>query len=225
MHRHANALRAGIITIAVVALVVAGRLISQSLPPLSSPNTTAVAVTATRTTPATRLLPIPQPRHGRLVATQAARRGWLTYVNKIDRLSLTIPAGWTAKPDPMGRLSYPNPILAVGSWPFPIDPDHSCAPVRALQAMPADGALLWLLESRPTSDKGLFDPRLFSPRPRSFDLGTIARTNASCTDVPGYVARFQEAGRYLSVEIVFGAKALPSHRRVVEQILQSLRLT
>jgi hypothetical protein len=225
MHRHANVLRAAMITIAVVALLVVGRLISPELTPPSSPSTSAVAVTATSSAPATSPPPIPQPRHGRLVATQAARRGWLTYVDKIDRLSLTIPAGWTAKPDPIGRLSYPDPILAVGSWRFPIDVDHSCAPVRALQVMPADGALLWLFESRPTADNGLFNPRAFSPRPRSFDLDRIDRTNASCTDVPGYVVRFQEAGRYLSAEIVFGAKAPPSHQRVVQQILQSLRLT
>lgn len=225
MHRHANVLRAGIITIAVVALVVAGRLISQSLPPLSSPNTTAGAVTAPRSTPATRLLPIPQPRHGRLVATQAARAGWLTYVDKIDRLTIAIPAAWTARPDPIGRLAYPDPLLAVGSWPFPKDPEGSCAPERALRAMPADGALLWLLESRPTADTALFDPQLFPPRPQSFELKTVDKTTASCTDKPGYVVRFQEAGRYLSVEIVFAAEAPASYQKVVEQILNSLRLT
>jgi hypothetical protein len=138
-------------------------------------------------------------------------------------LSVTIPAGWSAKPDPIRQLTYPDPILAVGSWPFPIDSDHSCAPVRALRAMPADGVLLWVLESRPTADTGLFDPRAFPRRPRSFDLRTMNQTNASCTDQPGYVIRFQDAGRNFGVEIVLGANAPPSHRTVVEQVLQSLR--
>jgi hypothetical protein len=91
--------------------------------------------------------------------------------------------------------------------------------------MPADGALLWLLESRPTADTALFDPQAFPPRPQSFDLDTMNQTNASCTNQPGYIVRFQEAGRYLWVEIVLGAEAPHSRRQVVEQILNSLRPT
>jgi hypothetical protein len=184
---------------------------------------TATSNAPSTTPPPSKAPPVPQPRHGRLVATGAARAGWLTYVDKVDHLSVTIPAGWSAKPDPIRQLTYPDPILAVGSWPFPIDSDHSCAPVRALRAMPADGVLLWVLESRPTADTGLFDPRAFPRRPRSFDLRTMNQTNASCTDQPGYVIRFQDAGRNFGVEIVLGANAPPSHRTVVEQVLQSLR--
>lgn len=228
MDAHAKLWRAAAIAITAVTLLVAGRVISRGLTPPSSPSTTVVAATATSSAPSTTpppstAPPVPQPRRGRLVATRAARTGWLTYVDKVDHLSVTIPAGWSAKSDPIRQLAYPDPILAVGSWPFPIDSDHSCAPVRALRAMPADGVLLWVLESRPTTDTGLFDPQAFPPRPRSFDLRTLNRTNASCTDQPGYVVRFQDAGRNFGVEIVFGAKAPPSHRTVVEQVLQSLR--
>lgn len=222
---------AGIVTLATVTLVVAGRSLSRSLTPPSRPSTTAVTATSgpppppTTLAPAAGSLPVPAPRHGRLVATRAGRAGWTTYVDTIDRLSVTIPAGWSAKPDPIAELTDPDPVLAVGSWPFPIDPTGACAPVRALRALPADGVLLWLLESRPTTDTELFDPSVFPPRLRSFQLEATSPRMVECTDHLGYVVRFSDRGRYFSVEVVMGTEAPRSSREILEQILQSLRLT
>ncbi len=222
---------AAIVALATVTLVVAGRSLSRSLTPPSRASRTAVTATATSGPPPTTLapaagsVPVPGPRHGRLVAARAGRAGWTTYVDKIDRLSVTIPAGWSAKPDPIAELVYPDPVLAVGSWPFPIDPTGACAPVRAVRALPADGVLLWLLESGPTADAGLFDPSVFPPRPGSFQLEAMRPRMVDCTDHLGYVLRFRDRGRYFSVEIVLGMKAPRSSRAVLEQVLQSLRLT
>jgi hypothetical protein len=229
MQAHARILRtAAIATIATVTLLVAGRLISRDLAP-ASPSTTAAA-TATRQPPATTTVapasaPIPRPRHGRLVATRAARAGWLTYIDKIDRVAVTIPASWSAKPDPIPQLIYPDPVLAVGSWPFSIDRRDSCAPAGILRTLPDDGALLWLIESRPTSDTSLFNADGFGPRPGSFDLGTMQQRTIFCSDLHGYGVGFRDAGRYFSVQIVVGPRAPASRREVVQQVLQSIRPT
>ena len=75
---------------------------------------------------------------------------------------MTIPSAWSAKVGPIPQFSSPHPILAVGSWSFPDDPTASCAPTRTV---PADGALLWVLESRPDDERGNFDPEEISSPP------------------------------------------------------------
>ena len=140
----------------------------------------------------------------------------------VDRLSVTIPSAWSAKADPIPQFTSPDPILAVGSWSFPDDPAASCAPARSV---PADGALLWVLESRPDDERGNLDPEAFAPRPGSFELRAMSPITAECTEYPGFVLRFREAGRYFSVMVVLGPEAPSSRRAVVEQVLQSLHPT
>ena len=139
MHGHAKIPRAAAVTIAAVAvlavLVVAGRLISSSLDVPGSQGTVGAAGTPTSSTARTTL-----------IVTRAAQAGWVTYVHPVDRLSVTIPSAWSAKADPIPRFTSPDPILAVGSRSFPDDPAAACAPARTV---PPDGALLWILESRP----------------------------------------------------------------------------
>jgi hypothetical protein len=228
MQAHARILRiAAIATIATVTLLVAGRLISRDLAP-ASPSTTAAATAPSQppaTTAAPAPPPIPRPREGRLVATRAPRAGWLTYVDRIHHVTVTIPAGWSAKPDPIPQLAYPDPVLAVGSWPFSIDPRDSCAPAGILRTLPDDGALLWLIESRPTSDASLFDADSFGPRPRSFDLRTMQQQTIFCSDLRGFVIGFREAGRYFSVQIVLGPRTPAFRQQVVQQVLHSIRPT
>lgn len=215
---------AAIVLIAITALVVAGRLISADLAPADPPTPLPPPVAAheppTKAVPASG--PVPRPRHGQLVATRTARVGWLRYVDKIDRVTLTIPASWSAKPDPIARLVYPDPVLAVGSWPFPIDRRESC-PTSVPHSLPDDGALLWLIESRPTPDRSIFDPAGFGPRPRSFDLQTIPQRTIFCSNQRGFAIGWREGGRYFSVEIVLGPNAPSSLREVVQQVLQSIR--
>ena len=227
MQPHPKILRTAAIAIAVITLVVAGRLISRDLAPANPITTMPPAALSeppvTTAVPASG--PMPRPWHGPLVATGDAQAGWLTYVDKVDRVTVTIPAGWSAKPDPMPQLLYPDPVLAVGSWPFRIDPADSCAPAGILRRLPTDGALLWLVESHPTSDASLFDPDTLGPRPRSFDLQTMRQRDIYCSHHRGFVIVFREAGRYFSVQIVLGPKAPPSRREAVQQILQSIRPT
>jgi hypothetical protein len=228
MQAHAKILRtAAIATMAVITLVVAGRLITRDLAP-ANPGTTVPPVALSQppvTTAAPASEPLPRPRHGRLMVTPAARTGWLTYVDKVDRVTVTIPASWSAKPDPIPRLVYPDPVLAVGSWLFRTNRRDSCAPAGILRTLPADGALLWLIESRPTTDTSLFDPSGFGPRPRSFDLQAMRQRTIFCTHQRGLAVGWREAGRYFSVQIVLGPKAPSSRREVVQQVLQSIRPT
>jgi hypothetical protein len=213
MHGHARIPRAAAVTIAAVAvLVVAGRLlIVSSLDAPDSQGTTQAAGTPTSGAARTPL-----------IVTRAAQAGWVNYVHPVDRLSVTIPSAWSAKADPIPRFTSPDPVLAVGSWPFPDDPTASCAPTRTV---PADGALLWVLESRPDDERGNLDPEEFPPRPRSFELRTMSPITAECTEYPGSAVRFREAGRYFTVLVVLGPEAAATCRAVVEQVLQSIRPT
>lgn len=211
MHGHAKIPRAAVVTIAVAVLVVAGRLIASSLDAPGSQETTRAAGTPTSGAAGTNL-----------IVTRAAQAGWVTYVHPIDRLSVTIPSAWSAKADPIPQWSSPHPILAVGSWSFPDDPTASCAPTRTV---PADGALLWVEESRPDDEQGDFDPEEFPPRPRSFDLRTMSPLSLECTEYTGHAVQFREAGRYFSVMVGLGPEAPASRRAVAEQVLQSLHPT
>jgi hypothetical protein len=226
MQPHTKTLRtAAIATTAVITLVFAGRLIARDLAPANPsatvPPTTIGEPPATTAAPASG--PPPRPRHGRLVATPAVRAGWVTYTDKIDRVAVTLPAGWSAKPDPIPQLVYPDPVFAVGSWPFRIDQRDSCAPAGILRTLPDDGAVLWLIESQPTSDASIFDPDAFGPRPRAFDLQ--AQRTIFCSDQRGFGIAFRDADRYFSVQIVLGPKAPASRREAVQEILQSIRPT
>jgi hypothetical protein len=211
MHGHAKIPRAAVVAIAIAVLVVAGRLILGSLDVPGSQGTTRAART-----------PTSSPARTKLIVSRTAPAGWVTYVHPVDRLSVTIPSAWSAKADPIPHYTSPDPILAVGSWSFPDDPAAACAPARTV---PADGALLWVLESRPEDEGGSLDPEEFPPRPRSFDLRTMPPTRAECTEDPGYAVQFREAGRYFTVRIMLGAAAPATRRAVVEQVLQSLRPT
>jgi hypothetical protein len=211
MHGHAKIPRAAAVTIAVAVLVVAGRLIVSSLDAPDSHGTTRAAGTPTSIA-----------ARSNLIVTRTAPPGWVTYVHPIDRLSVTIPSAWSAKADPIPQYTSPDPILAVGSWSFPDDPTASCAPTRTV---PADGALLWVEESRPDDERGNFDPEEFHPRPRSFDLRTMSPLSLECTEYTGYAVQFREAGRYFSVMVGLGPEAPAARRAVVEQVLQSLRPT
>jgi hypothetical protein len=210
MHGHAKIPRAVAIIIAVAVLVVAGRLIASGLDAPGRQGTTGAAGTPTSSAARTTL-----------IVTRAAQAGWVNYLHPVDRLSVTIPSAWSAKADPIPQFTSPDPILAVGSWSFPDDPTASCAPTRTV---PADGALLWVQESRP-GDGGNFDPEEFPPRPRSFGLRTMSPTTAECTEYPSYAVQFREAGRYFWVTVVLGPEAPAARRAVVEQVLQSLRPT
>jgi hypothetical protein len=212
MHGHAKIPWAAAVTVAVVAvLVVAGRLISSSPDVPSSQGTTGAAKTPTSSAARTKL-----------IVSRTAQAGWVTYVHPVDRLSVTIPSAWSAKADPIPQYTSPDPILAVGSWSFPDDPAASCAPARTV---PADGALLWVLESRPEDEGGSLDSEEFPPRPRSFNLRAMRPTRAECTEDPGYAVQFREAGRYFTVMIMLGPAAPAARRAVVEQVLQSLHPT
>jgi hypothetical protein len=211
MRGHAKIPRVAAVAIVVAVLVVAGRLILGSLEAPSSQGTTRAAGTSTSS-----------PARTKLIVSRAAPAGWVTLVHPVDRLSVTIPSAWSAKADPIPHYTSPDPILAVGSWSFPDDPAASCAPARTV---PADGALLWVLESRPEDEGGSLDSEEFPPRPRSFDLRTMRPTRAECTEDPGYAVQFREAGRYFTVMIMLGPEAPATRRAVVEQVLQSLRPT
>jgi hypothetical protein len=182
MHGHAKIPPAAAVTIAVAVLVVAGRLIVSSLDVPGSQGTTGTAATPTSSAARTNL-----------IVTRTAQAGWVTYVHPIDRLSVTIPSDWSAKADPVPQYTSPDPILAVGSWSFPDDAAASCAPARTV---PADGALLWVLESRTDDERGNLDPRNFRP---AHGRSTCARCTGPQPNAPSTLVMRSSSGRQAAI--------------------------
>ena len=62
----------------------------------------------------------------------------------------TIPGGWNVIHRPITGVLYPRQVLAAASFPvtFPHSP-RGCRPSNVLSQMPADGALLQLIEYTP----------------------------------------------------------------------------
>lgn len=149
----------------------------------------------------------------------------VTQADVNDGLSITIPDSWTFHQDPSGPLE-PRTVFAVGTWRFPTGGE--CAPLAATAELPADGALLWLIEYTridPGDGLGLFPPNDFPPRPDHFELDESTLANYECTVAPSYLIRFGEAGRFLQVHVAFGPEAPDSLRQQVLAALDSLEVT
>ena len=122
-----------------------------------------------------------------------------------------IPQGWRSLEDPSGPAE-PETILAVAS--YPIERGGDCAPVRALAALPSEGALAWVLEYRsPRGDA-------FPLRPDRFSLDPTSLAHYECSGSHAtYVLRFRDRGRYFQVHAAFGEE---TGEEIQDEMLASL---
>lgn len=139
------------------------------------------------------------------------------YADVDDGISITIPEGWIFHQDASGPIE-PEMLFAVGSWGFPTGGD--CAPTSAQEELPADGALLWLMEYRSSRD-----PEDFPPRPERFELDEEAFAAYECSLVPSYLVLWTEAGRFFQVHVAFGPEAPPVVRQDALGALDSIDVT
>jgi hypothetical protein len=147
------------------------------------------------------------------------------YADPARGVSAMVPAGWHAA-GPLTALAFPREIVTVAS--FPLRRGGSCGPDRALEDMPADGALVFVLEYRPARGPvwtGGTHRASFPPRPAHLGLPRTAPQSYECFGRPGYLLRFRDADRPLQIMVALGPKATPSRRRAVERVLDGLRFT
>jgi hypothetical protein len=134
-------------------------------------------------------------------------------------LAWTLPAGWQDAGPQLTQLSEPRQQLAAATFDVrQPEPDHDCSPATARRQMPADGALVLLLESREAAAAPRALARL-PRRPAHFRLGRPV--NLECFG-RGRTVVWAEQDRALQAVAMFGPKAWPARRRQAQALLDSL---
>jgi hypothetical protein len=127
-------------------------------------------------------------------------------------LAWTLPAGWHDVSPRLTAVGNPAHRLAAATFPLQqTTPDRTCAPETARRQLPADGALVLLLES--------LEPATLPSRPARFRLGRPV--NLECFG-RGWTAVWTEHGRALQAVVMYGSRAGPERRRQAEALLDSL---
>lgn len=131
-----------------------------------------------------------------------------------DGVWMLTPPDWSFLKHPSGPLE-PRTLFAIAN--YPIERGGDCAPTTALDALPQDGALAWLIEYRDTQGNE------FPTRPERFSLDPSSLANYECSGTHAtYLFRFQDAGRYFEVQVAFGKEASEETRDEMLASLSSL---
>ena len=156
--------------------------------------------------------PVTTPPSTQGLSLPAARPGWVWHTDQASGVAVQAPKSWTFESGAMG-LAAPKAQLALGTGPIPAGGD--CAPRAAIQALPKDGALLWVLEYT-----GGENPYEFPPRSATFDLGPLTGP-MECVGERTHLVLFRQAGRFFQVHVMFGSRASASLRAEVATALSS----
>ena len=160
--------------------------------------------------------------------TADAPAGWGHYQAPEIGFSATFPDGWHLADKPLTKIVVPREVLALANYPLPsgdMGGGLCLAAKRVLQAMPADGVVIWLLEYRPLRGDVWADlPRSRFPlRPDRYTL-TRAELRPGVCDAPlGLSTTFRAADRPFQLWLLAGEKASDAMLGEAGQILSSLR--
>ena len=134
-----------------------------------------------------------------------------------EGLAWTPPAGWMPVSARLTALGQPVHRLAAATFDLrQRRPDRDCSPDTARSQLPADGALVFLLEDREAAARPKALAR-FPRRPVHFRLDTPEPHE--CFGLAS-VVRWTEQGRAFTAVAMFGERA--SRRREAEALLDSL---
>jgi hypothetical protein len=117
-------------------------------------------------------------------------------------IRVEVPPGWIHKKDPVPGPVAPRVVAAFGTWDFP--GGGPCGPEPALAELPADGALVWIVEHANPGNRGDFIELLpiFS-----IDLQTPPARWECAAAAPSRMYLFRDAGRYFEFHVALGANA------------------
>ncbi|HEU0315759.1 MAG TPA: hypothetical protein VFR49_00430 [Solirubrobacteraceae bacterium] len=134
-------------------------------------------------------------------------------------LSIAVPAGWHLALRLTG-LAEPVERFTLASFPLRRPPDaaSSCGPVRAVDAIPAAGALVFVFEYGPHGTSA----GEFPPRPRHFAVPAGPARPYECFGL-GWLLRFRVGSRRFQAMIALGRRAGPERARLLAA-LDSLRV-
>ena len=138
-------------------------------------------------------------------------------------ITVRYPRGWHLIAPPITSLAYPYDRLLLTS--YPAVPGGDCGPTRAENALPADGALIFLLEYSRTPGSVVGPPTgvSFPPQSAGINLYRSDLANYECSTVPSYLIRFRTAGRLFQAQVALGTHATHARRAEALRILTSLR--
>jgi hypothetical protein len=136
--------------------------------------------------------------------------------SELDRdegISLLVPDGWSYVQDPSGPTE-PRTVLAISNVPIPLGGE--CAPSAAVDALPPQGVLAWVILYGDTQGNA------FPPRPAAFSLDPSTLAPYECSGVPSFMFRFSDQGRDFQVHVVLGPKASEADRDMLLASLSSM---
>lgn len=161
-------------------------------------------------------------------ATEAAADA-TRHADRERGLAVRVPPGWTVAEQPLTNVVVPRELVALATFPLRGGGKGGghCALEPELMRMPADGALIRLLEYRPLLGDVWADLQRssFPPQPARFRLTRAELERGTCGTGLGYTTTFSAADRPLHLWLAFGTQVSEARLREVEQILDSLELT
>jgi|SRR6266568_2277787 len=141
-------------------------------------------------------------------------RGWARHRDGAGDY-IDTPAGWHVT----SRAALVEPVVRWVIGTGPVRSGGGCAPTVALRQMPADGALLQLIEYGGSGGQA-YD---FPPRDGRLGLGPLGGP-MECWGIKTHLLLFQDGGRYFQVQTVFGANAPAWLRAQMTRSLNTLHI-
>jgi hypothetical protein len=129
-------------------------------------------------------------------------------------VEITLPSAWTFENGTDITMIDPTVDFVAGSWDFPTNGD--CAPTAAIDSLPSDAVLLWLIEYTSPNT-----PVSAPPRPERMDLGPLVGP-IECVGTSAHVIGFKDAGRVFQMYIVMGSDVNDSVRQEAVDALNSM---
>jgi hypothetical protein len=154
---------------------------------------------------------------GAVAANPAPLQRGTAHIDQVTGVWVLTPRTWYYVRDPS-----PGVTFALGSYPLRRDTEHppTLCPRRALDALPADGVLVWVSQSYPKSTAGR---RRYAPKPDRFGLPDLRPSRARCDrGRRAFVMWFSESGRYLRAHWVLGDAAPPEQEALALRAMSTL---
>jgi hypothetical protein len=133
-------------------------------------------------------------------------------------VSVDLPRGWIEKDDPVPATAASRVVAAYGTWDLPTG--GGCGPEAALQDLPSDGGLVWVVEHASPGNAG--DYISLSPL-FSIDLQTPPARWECASSAPSRMYLFLIGGRYLEVHLALGSTASDATIQQAETLIKSLQ--
>ena len=144
--------------------------------------------------------------------------------------TVNLPAGWFQVTEPLTPLVDPREILTIATFAVSTGEHTSVCvgdapPSKALAAMGADDALVWIVEWIPGQPRGAETNTL---RPAQFAPDQFAARNCVAQSNPRLIGSellFTERGRIFDVYVVTGTDLPPNREHEIYETLDSLRFS